>query len=147
MKQDSSSRITRPSDGVLVIKQDYQFLLNSESPYFGAPFSPLSSIVITFYNTSSQNTKMEIVVENYDVYFIVVSSSKGQKVEKQFKTTPEMGHLLPKDVKDATWALQHQFWIRLNKTTNSVGFYVGDYTPYTKALFEEKINPWDLPKK
>ena len=58
-----------------------------------------------------------------------------------------MGHMMPRDKKDATWALQHQFWIRLNKTTNTANFYVGDVTPYTKPLFEEKINPWALPKK
>ena len=54
---------------------------------------------------------------------------------------------MPRDVKDATWALQHQFWVRLNKTNNSCAFYVGDVSPYTKPLFEEKVNPWALPKK
>lgn len=54
---------------------------------------------------------------------------------------------MPRDNKDATWALQHQFWMRLNKTTNSANFYVGDVSPYTKPLFEEKINPWAGAKK
>ena len=54
---------------------------------------------------------------------------------------------MPRDQKDASWALQHQFWIRLNKTTNKAVFHVGDVCPYTKPLFDEKINPWDLPKK
>ena len=77
----------------------------------------------------------------------MVSGGKGDNVEKSFKTSPEMGHLMPRNVKDATWALQHQFWVRLNKTNNTCAFFVGDISPFTKPLFEEKINPWAMPKK
>ena len=53
-----------------------------------------------------------------------------------------MGHLIPRDIKDAKWALQHQFWIRLNKSLNIWGFYIGDLSSFTKPLLTEKINPW-----
>ena len=76
--QDSSQRLTRPSDGILVVKQDYQFLLDQDSPYFGTPFNPLSAIVMTFHNTSSPHTKLEIVVEAFDVSYKVVG--RGEQV-------------------------------------------------------------------
>ena len=73
MQQDSSHKILRPSDCILVIKQDYQFLLDTDSPYYGVPFNPLSAIVITFYNSNSPQTKLELVVEAFDVSYKVIA--------------------------------------------------------------------------
>ena len=58
-----------------------------------------------------------------------------------------MGYLIPRDIKDAKWSLQHQFWIRLNKTLNLLVFYIGDMSSFTEPLFTEKINPWAVARK
>lgn len=73
-------KIARPSDCILVVKQDYQFLLDSDSPYYGVPFHPISAIVLTFHNTNSPQTKLEVVVEAFDVSYKVTSGRKTEVV-------------------------------------------------------------------
>ena len=85
--ESSTHKLSRPSDGIIVVKQDYQFLLDQDHPYFGSTFKPLTAIVMTFHNSSSPQTKLEIVVEAFDVSYRVVAGNKDD-VSKSFKTSP-----------------------------------------------------------
>ena len=133
MDSGEELKIVRPSDCTFVIKQDYQFLLSSKSSHNPNSFSPLSEIILTFINSKSERTQIEIrISENRLIYEL---KFEDRSTIEEAERPARMNCGLPNSIADAKNQLISQIWVSLNRGLNTLKVFVGDITPAKNPLF------------